>query len=233
MTRAKFIDRVLSLKNRREGFIADTDLTRLNEFCMERLSDATFYGKLLFADKVTFDTSLETSSGVYDIQGAAFAEKMVSVTDVYVGGEVLKDYQSRTGPVALTDITEAEPGYLTSTGTPVRWIQLPPKQIRLTPAPTEEIENSWVSGFYCHPILADDDDLIQVTTGDEEWCAKYVCGRLLESAKDKECREFAQSLLSESMAYLQTRKLEADRMLHETLVRGRKREMRSRRRILF
>lgn len=122
---------------------SNTDALAVANEVLGRFTEQTM---CLFSDRITF--TLSTSTPVYSLRDlTVFGQAIINVQRVYIN-------KTPIFQVTEEDISRMFPSYLTDAAAkPSSWFTMPPEQIALNVTSDQVYTNSFVSGWYVHPIL--------------------------------------------------------------------------------
>jgi|GEM_PF-5917734 len=193
----------------------------LNKIANKVLRDFSRRTLSFFSDRVAFTPVVGTREYRYDLAGGAFALECVEITQVFLtqNGKLgpLCNIAWEAGPTLLADIRDRFPDYLTTAnGTVQHWYPLSPTKIALWPPPASADGSHFVSAYTYHPVLDEDEDLLQVPEEDFDGIAQYMAAKLMLPNANGESLEAVQQNLSLAQESMDSRGAAARKALQVT-----------------
>lgn len=162
-----------------------TESVDVNPVINERVGDYSEIAGCFFDPAIPF--TLATDVSTYDLRGAAFDGKRIcDVQDITIDKRPLYDLspQPRRGSIGWADLIERYPNYQTDASqAPKHWLNVAPQSVMLYPTPDQVYSDCFVSGYYMHPDMDDDADLILLPQRLIRFAAKFVAATLMDPRK--------------------------------------------------
>jgi hypothetical protein len=164
------------------------DTAGQNALIQRVLDDLSRRSRKFYAEGVT----LTLVSGTATYNPLSFAKRIFDVRAVILNGNAL-------GMRNAGDASEWPEGYLARTGQPEDWWMVAgtPNLLHLAPIPNSISPVVTVNGFYLHPTVADDAQVLEFPDDDLKTVAKAVAADMLEPYRNGSSMEHWTQLMGE------------------------------------
>lgn len=177
MTRTEFVDLVVEYcKTEAQPYkqVVPTADASLGAFVSDAIREFSGWSFCQFDDSVPFTIP---SARIVDLRGGQFTKDIIWPVNVVLGGTQLRDFEDRPGQVTMAEIQTA---YNATAGVAARWTFRLPNQLIFERSLSGVSGSSWVGGFVLHPVLDDNNDVVELP---DEWLRPAVIwavSRLIE-----------------------------------------------------
>jgi len=171
-----------------QPYITGTDQNDAINRALERFTEETY---CLYDDDIALTT--QASIGHYDFRDTdAFAQKMLRVMHVWVEGNLIQRVATQR------DMTNIEANYIFATpDVPAYWFTQGSTTLMLAPKPASTYADTYVSGWYLHPTLTQENDAIAVPDTDIEAAAMKCALALMHPRAAATTKERYDQLLAD------------------------------------
>lgn len=190
MTLEDFRDQVVApyIEVLGQAYVESTAQNSAISRALERFTEDTY---CLYSDRIAF--TLTSGTAEYSMRDdAVFAKKMLRIMHVWVNSGLLLQVATQR------DMTNLYETYLfDADGDPALWFTQGATKLVLHPPPDTAFSNSYVSGWYLHPTVSEEDDVLEIPDADIEAAAIECAIAIMRPRAAGSAKEHLESLKQE------------------------------------
>lgn len=194
----------------------DTDLLAHINTMRKEWAERT---RCFYTEKEVFTTATDTS--LYDLQSTAiFVRSFIEIESITMNNSVLCNFQGKPGPVTQHQLFEMSSQHQTAaSGTPRWWGYHTPRSIKVFPAASGVIANTFVAGWYYPADLTAGSDDLLIADGEFRAFSKWVASGIVNPTRDEAdaaryqwLREEGELIIKNLKAHYETQKARGQAM---------------------